>query len=79
MLLSTQTGWNVSMPAKLVSQSSQIPVAIWFVGAAVLGLVMTYGILRTRNRTRAEKQITEQATKQVYAEEEDGLEARMCK
>ena len=36
----------------------------------VLGLVMAYGILRNRRRTRAEKQITEQATKSRYAEQE---------
>ncbi len=49
---------------------SHLPVALWFIGAAVLGLVMAYGILRNRRRTRAEKQITEQATKSRYAEQE---------
>jgi len=32
--------------------------------------VLAYGIIRNRSRTRAEKQITEQATKSRYAEEE---------
>jgi hypothetical protein len=58
-----------------VDTGSHVPVAIWFVGAGVLGLVMVYGILRTRNRTRAEKQATERATRQLYAEE-DRKEAR---
>jgi hypothetical protein len=49
---------------------SHLPVALWFVGAGVLGLVLAYGIIRNRSRTRAEKQITEQATKSRYAEEE---------
>jgi hypothetical protein len=53
-----------------VKTASQLPVALWFIGAGVLGLVMAYGILRNRGRTRAEKQTTEQATKNLYAEEE---------
>jgi hypothetical protein len=53
-----------------VETGSQLPVALWFVGAVVLGLVLAYGIVRNRGRTRAEKLITEQATKNLYAEEE---------
>ena len=52
-----------------VETGSHIPVAIWFIGAAVLGLVLAYGIMRNRTRTRAEKHITDQATKNNYAEE----------
>jgi hypothetical protein len=52
-----------------VDTGSHIPVAIWFVGAGILGLVMAYGIFRTRSRTRAEKQLTERATRQLYADE----------
>ena len=48
---------------------SHLPVALWFIGAAVLGLVIAYGIMRNRTRTRAEKHITDQATKNAYAEE----------
>ncbi|WP_375411291.1 hypothetical protein [uncultured Bradyrhizobium sp.] len=53
-----------------VQNGSMLPVAIWGLGAIVLGFVMAYAILRNRNRTRAEKQQTEQATKNLYAEEE---------
>jgi hypothetical protein len=53
-----------------VKTASQVPVALWFIGAGVLGLVLAYGILRNRGRTSAEKQITEQATKNLYAEED---------
>jgi hypothetical protein len=66
----------VLLPTDLAAQGlpvetgSQLPVALWFVGAGVLGLALAYGILRNRGRTRAEKQITEQATKNLYAEEE---------
>ena len=48
---------------------SQIPVALWFVGAAVLGAVMVYGIMQNRKRSRAEKQLTEQATRENYRRE----------
>ena len=44
-----------------VETGSHLPVALWFIGAAVLGLVIAYGIMRNRSRTRAEKHITEQA------------------
>lgn len=66
----------LAFPGDLAAQGlptetgSHLPVALWFVGAVVLGLVMAYGILRNRRRTRAEKQITEQATKSRYAEQE---------
>ena len=63
------SGQDVFAQGLPVNTGSHIPVAIWFVGAGVLGLVMAYGILRTRNRTRAEKQVTEQATRQLYANE----------
>jgi hypothetical protein len=53
-----------------VETASHVPVALWFIGAAILGLAIAYGIMRKRSRTRAEKQITEQATKSAYAKEE---------
>ncbi|WP_171708450.1 hypothetical protein [Bradyrhizobium archetypum] len=62
-------------PGKLAAQgqpvetASHLPVALWFIGAAVLGLALAYGIMRNRRRTRAEKQITEEATKDLYARE----------
>jgi hypothetical protein len=50
-----------------VETASHIPVALWFIGAGVLGLVLAYGIMRNRRRTRSEKQMTEQATRDQYA------------
>jgi hypothetical protein len=47
-----------------------LPLALWVAGACVLGLVIAYGILRNRTRTRADKQVTDQATKDLYAREE---------
>ena len=53
-----------------VQNASPIPIAIWFVGAFVLGGFIAYGIFRNRGRTRAEKELTEQATRQNYTEED---------
>jgi hypothetical protein len=46
-----------------------LPVALLFVGAGVLGLVLAYGILRNRTRSSAEKQVSEEATKDLYVKE----------
>ena len=65
----------ISVPGELAAQgqpvetASHLPVALWFIGAGVLGVVLAYGVLRNRRRTRAEKQMTEQATKDLYARE----------
>jgi hypothetical protein len=40
------------------------------IGAGVLGLALAYGIIRTRGRTRAQKQATDEATKALYARED---------
>jgi hypothetical protein len=53
-----------------VDTGSHIPVALWFIDAGVLGVVMVYGILHNRKRTRAEVQRTEQATRDLYKEEQ---------
>jgi hypothetical protein len=66
----------VSFPSDLAAQGlpvqngPMVPLALWWGGACVLGLVIAYGILRNRSRTRAEKQLTDQATKDLYAKEE---------
>jgi hypothetical protein len=49
---------------------TKFPLALWFAGAGILGLVIAYGIMRTRTRTTAEKQLTEQTTKDLYRREE---------
>jgi hypothetical protein len=67
LLLSSRELLAQGMPTDM---GSQIPIAIWFAGTAVLGLVLAYGILHNRKRTRAEKQLTEKATKNLYAQED---------
>jgi len=65
---------SVLSPADLAAQGQPVqngpmlPVALWWIGAFVLGLAIAYGILRNRRRTRADKALTEQATKNLYAE-----------
>jgi hypothetical protein len=46
-----------------------LPLWIWFAGAFVLGIVIAYGIVRTRGRTRQERRITNEATKELYRQE----------
>jgi hypothetical protein len=63
------------LPGELAAQgqpvrtASHLPVALWFIGAGVLGVVLAYGIMRNRRRTLAEKQVTEQATRDLYDRE----------
>lgn len=52
-----------------VQNGPMVPVALWWIGAFLLGLALVYGIMRNRTRTRAEKDLTERATKKLYAEE----------
>jgi hypothetical protein len=47
-----------------VANGPMLPLALWC-GACILGLVIVYAILRNRSRTRAEKQLTEQATRNL--------------
>jgi len=53
-----------------VQNGSMLPVAIWWIGACILGLALAYGIMRNRRRTGAEKALTERATKDLYAAED---------
>lgn len=52
-----------------VDTGSHLPVALWFIGAWILGLAIVYGIMRNRKRTIAERERTDQATKELYREE----------
>jgi hypothetical protein len=53
-----------------IREASHEPLVLWVIGTAVLGLVLAYGIIHTRNRSAREKQITEQGTRDLYAREE---------
>jgi len=67
-------GTLVSVPAHAqglpVETGSHFPVALWALGAAVLGLVLAYGIAKNRRRTRSEAELTDRATKNLYARED---------
>ena len=69
-LLLVTSATNLAAQGLPVDTGSKIPVALWLVGAIILGLVMAWGILHNRTRTRAERQLTEQATRENYREEE---------
>jgi hypothetical protein len=53
-----------------VETGSHLPIWLWFIGAAVLGLALAYGIMRNRSRSRTQKQVSEEATKNLYAKED---------
>jgi hypothetical protein len=67
VLLSSGHSWAQGLP---VDTGSPIPVALWFIGAGVLGVVLAYGIVHNRTRSRAEKKRTEQATEVLYSDVE---------
>jgi hypothetical protein len=46
------------------------PEWIWGIAIIVLGIALVYGIMRSRGRSRAEKNLTEQATLKNYREED---------
>ena len=62
---------NLAAQGLPVDTGSHIPVALWFIGAILLGLVMAWAILYNRKRTRAQRQLTEQATRENYRQEEE--------
>lgn len=63
--------WSDPLWAQAPQQNGWfLPVDLWFIGAGVLGIAIAYGILRNRGRTRRQAQLTEQATRDNYAEEE---------
>jgi len=59
-----------------VQNGPMLPVALMWAGSGLLAVALIYGILRTATRTRAEKRLTEQATKQLYAETDREEKAR---
>jgi cytochrome c-type biogenesis protein CcmH/NrfF len=48
-----------------------LPLWIWVAGVAVLGIVLAYGILRNRTRSLQERAVTNEATKELYRQEDD--------
>jgi hypothetical protein len=48
----------------------QLPLWGWVAGVVVLGLVIAFGIIRSGQRTRREKALTEGATKDLYRRED---------
>jgi cytochrome c-type biogenesis protein CcmH/NrfF len=48
---------------------STLPLWTWVVGVFVLGAAITYGIFRNRTRSRRERIISNEATKELYRQE----------
>ena len=69
-LLGTLVSVTADAQGLPVETGSHFPVALWAIGAAVLGLVLVYGITKNRRRTNSDAQLTERATKNLYAKED---------
>ena len=46
-----------------------LPLWTWLLGALLLGLALAWGIMRNRRRTRGDRILTDEATKQNYRDE----------
>jgi type VI protein secretion system component VasK len=64
------TAQTAESTLRTAGQESTILISLWWIGSFVIGLALAYGIWRTWSRTRADKQRTERATKELYAEEQ---------
>jgi hypothetical protein len=52
------------------SAFAELPLWLWVIGIGILGSFMCYGILRAGRRPRAQDNITQQATDDLYRWEE---------
>jgi uncharacterized integral membrane protein len=67
LVCAAQPAFAQGLPVKT---GSPVPIAVMFLGAVLLGCVMAYGIVHTRKRSQADKMRTEQATRELYKDEE---------
>jgi cytochrome c-type biogenesis protein CcmH/NrfF len=50
-------------------EMSTLPLWTWVIGTVILGAVIAYGILRNRTRTRQDRIVSNEATKELYRQE----------
>jgi hypothetical protein len=58
------------MKGSFMSSPNLNPEWIWGVAIIILGIALAYGVMRSGQRTRAEKNLTDQATLKNYREED---------
>ena len=46
-----------------------LPLWTWFLGAVLLGIILVYAIMRNRRRSLDERILTNEATKELYRQE----------
>jgi cytochrome c-type biogenesis protein CcmH/NrfF len=46
-----------------------LPLWTWFLGVFLLGAILVYAMMRNRQRSRTERIITNEATKELYRQE----------
>ncbi len=54
---------------EMVDYSGGFWMLMTVIGVAILGAVIAYAMMRNRNMTRRQKEISEEGTRRVYAEE----------
>jgi hypothetical protein len=73
LIIAFLLGWAHFEPAVAQGLPTELgpqgPLSLWVIGVVVLGMAIAYGIMRNRNRTRAERAAADQATKDLYARE----------
>lgn len=65
--------WQVATdsPEKIGHDSmNPVPVAIWWAGSIALAVAIIYATWRTRHRSAADVETTEEGTKRLYREED---------
>jgi hypothetical protein len=66
-----QSRWESCLTLHVTRESKMTTLPLWtlVVGVFVLGIIIAYGIMRNRSRTRQERIISDEATKDLYRKE----------
>jgi hypothetical protein len=74
LLIALVVAWIIYDPFHMLDHDvavSNSTIWLWVIRVGILGSVIVYGILRTRQRTAAEANLTQEATHDLYRREED--------
>jgi uncharacterized membrane protein len=73
LVIALAVAWIIYDPFHMLGRDvafARSPVWLWVIGVGILGSIIAYGILRTRQRTAAETNLTQAATRDLYRREE---------
>ena len=74
LVIAVVVAWMIYDPFRTLGRDvpfARTPVWLWVIGVGILGSVIAYGISRTRTRSPAEANLTEEATRDLYRREEN--------